>query len=119
MALIKDYYIHYFRLYLLLIYHYTLSIPSYGVAVSDTYQDEISNGYFIRDRIYYGQRHIPGWHTYPGMVHLPGNFISGTLTQPNEIAFMRTTRNIPGHTALSVDHTHNSWAYSTLGRSCA
>ena len=30
MALIKDYYIQYFRLYLLLIYHYTLSIPSYG-----------------------------------------------------------------------------------------
>ena len=29
-ALIKDYYIHYFRLYLLLIYHYTLSIPGYG-----------------------------------------------------------------------------------------
>ena len=30
MALIKDYYIQYFRLYLLLIYHYTLSIPGYG-----------------------------------------------------------------------------------------
>ena len=29
-ALIKDYYIQYFRLYLLLIYHYTLSIPSYS-----------------------------------------------------------------------------------------
>ena len=30
MVLIKDYYIKYFRLYLLLIYHYTLSIPGYG-----------------------------------------------------------------------------------------
>ena len=29
-ALIKDYYIQYFRLYLLLIYHYTLSVPGYG-----------------------------------------------------------------------------------------
>ena len=29
-ALIKDYYIQYFRLYLLLKYHYTLSIPSYS-----------------------------------------------------------------------------------------
>ena len=28
--LIKDYYIQYFRLYLLLLYHYTLSIPGYG-----------------------------------------------------------------------------------------
>ena len=28
--LIKEYYIYYFRLYLLLIYHYTLSVPSYG-----------------------------------------------------------------------------------------
>ena len=28
-ALIKDYYIQYFRLYLSLIYHYTLSVPSY------------------------------------------------------------------------------------------
>ena len=28
--LIKDYYIQYFRLYLLLIYLYTLSVPSYG-----------------------------------------------------------------------------------------
>ena len=30
MALINDYHIHYFRLYLLLIYHYTLSVPGYG-----------------------------------------------------------------------------------------
>ena len=30
MALIKDYYVHYFRLYLLLIYDYTLSIPGYS-----------------------------------------------------------------------------------------
>ena len=50
------------------------------VAVSDTYWDEISDGYFIRDRIYYGWHRIPGWHTYPGMAHLPGNFNSGTLT---------------------------------------
>ena len=28
--LTKDYYIQYFRLYLLFIYHYTLSIPGYG-----------------------------------------------------------------------------------------
>ena len=86
------------------------------VAVSDTYRDEISDGYFIRDRIYYGQHYIPGWHTYPGMAHLPGNFNLGTLTQPNEIAFMHTTHEIPGCTALSVDHAHNSWAYS---RNCA
>ena len=76
----------------------------YVVAVSDTYRNEISDGYFIRDRIYYGQHRIPGWHTY-----------SGTLTQPNEIAFMCTTCEIPGCTALSVDHTHNFWVYSTLG----
>ena len=57
------------------------------VAVSDTYRDDISDGYPIRDRIYYGCHHILGWHTYPGMAHLPGNFNSGTLTQPNEIAF--------------------------------
>ena len=30
MALIKDHYIYYFSLYLLLIYHYTLSIPGYS-----------------------------------------------------------------------------------------
>ena len=30
MALIKDYVIYHFRLYLLLTYHYTLSVPSYG-----------------------------------------------------------------------------------------
>ena len=30
MVLIKDYVIYYFRLYLLLIYHYTLSVPGYG-----------------------------------------------------------------------------------------
>ena len=47
-----------------------------------------------------------------GMAHLPGNCNSGTLTQPNEIALMRTTCEIPGHTALSVDHVCNSWAYS-------
>ena len=82
----------------------------YVVAVSDTYRDEISDGYFIRDRIYYGRHHIPGWHTYPD--DGTPNFNSGTLTQPNEIAFMCTTRKIPGHTALSVDHSHNSWAYS-------
>ena len=29
-VLIKDYYTQYFRLYLLLIYHYTLSVPGYG-----------------------------------------------------------------------------------------
>ena len=47
------------------------------------------------------------------MAHLPGNFNnSGTLTQPNEIAFMRTTHKIPGRTALSVDRARNSWAYS-------
>ena len=28
--LIKDHHIQYFRLYLLLIYHYTLSVPSYS-----------------------------------------------------------------------------------------
>ena len=83
------------------------------VAVSDTYQDEISDGYPIWDRIYYGWHHILGWHTYPGMEHLPGNFNSATLTRPNEIAFTRTTCEIPGHTAHSVDHTWNSWAYST------
>ena len=32
--LIKDYYIQYFRLYLLLIYHYTLSISGYGNTIS-------------------------------------------------------------------------------------
>ena len=45
------------------------------------------------------------------MAHLPGHFNSRTLTQPNEIAFMHTTHGIPGHTAHSVDHTRNSWAY--------
>ena len=84
----------------------------YVVAVSDTYRDEISDGYFIRDRIYYSRHHIPGWHPYPGMAHLPGNFNSRTLTQPNEAAFMHTTREFPVCTALSVDHTCNSWAYS-------
>ena len=34
MALIKDYYIQYFRPYLLLIYHYTLSVPGYGNSLS-------------------------------------------------------------------------------------
>ena len=77
---------------------------SYAVAVSDTYRDEISDGYLIRDRIYYGWHHILGCHTYPRMAHLPGNFNLRTLTQPNEIAFTRTTCGIPGHTAHSVDH---------------
>ena len=36
----------------------------HGVAVSDTYRDEISHGYPIRDRIYYGWHHILGWHIY-------------------------------------------------------
>ena len=34
MVLIKDYYIQYFRLYLLLIYHYTSSTPGYGNKMS-------------------------------------------------------------------------------------
>ena len=65
--------------------------------VSDTYRVEISDRYPIRDRIYYGRHRILGWHTYPGMEHLPGNFNS-----PNEIAFTHTTHNIPGiqHTQL-------------------
>ena len=46
------------------------------------------------------------------MPHLPGNFNSGTLTQPNEVYFTCTTRGIPGHTTHSVDHAQNSWAYS-------
>ena len=33
------------------------------VAVSDTYWDDISDGYSIRDRIYSGQHHILGKHT--------------------------------------------------------
>ena len=73
-----------------------------GVAVSDTYRDEISDRYPIRDRIYYGWHHILGWHTY-----------QVTLTQPNEIVFTHTTHKIPWCTAHSVDHTWNSWAYST------
>ena len=84
---------------------------SHVVAVLDTYRDEISYGYPIRDRIYYGWHHIRGWHIYPGMAHLPGNFNSRTLTRPNEIAFTRTTHRIPGHTAHSVDHVRNSWVY--------
>ena len=84
------------------------------VAVSDTYRDEISDGYPIWDRIYYGWHHILGWHTYPGMAHLPGNFNSGALTWPNEISFTHTNCKIPGHTAHSVDHTWNSWVYSTV-----
>ena len=51
---------------------------------------------------------------YPRMEHLPGNFNSATLTWPNEIAFTCTTCEIPGRTAHSVDHTWNSWAYSTV-----
>ena len=39
------------------------------------------------------------------MPHLPGNSNLGTLTQPNEIDFMRTTDDIPGHTIHSVDYT--------------
>ena len=46
------------------------------------------------------------------MPHLPGNFNSRTLTQPNEIDFTCTTHGIPGCTAHSVDHVQNSWAYS-------
>ena len=86
-------------------------LPAHVVAVSDTYRDEISDGYPIRDRIYYGWHHILGWHTYPGMVHLPGNFNVGTLTQSNEIASTCTTRGIPGPTVHSLDHVRNSWAY--------
>ena len=48
------------------------------------------------------------------MAHLPGNFNLGTLTRPNEIAFTCTTHEIPGCTADSVDHTWNSWVYSTV-----
>ena len=86
----------------------------YVVTVSDTYRDEISDGYPIWDRIYYGWHRIIGWHTYPGMEHLTGNFNSATLTRSNEIAFTHTTRKIPGHTAHSIDHKWNSWAYSTV-----
>ena len=89
-----------------------VGVQRHVVAVSDTYRDEISDGYPIRDRIYYSWHRILGWHTYPGMAHLPGNFNLGTLAQPNEIAFMCTTCGIPGRTAHSVDHMQNSWLYS-------
>ena len=32
----------------------------HGVAGSDTYQDDMSDGYSIRDRISYGWHRIPG-----------------------------------------------------------
>ena len=89
--------------------------PVFGivtVAVLDTYRDEISDGYPIWDRIYYGRHHILGWHTYQV------TFNSGTVTRPNEIVFMHTTHKITGRTAHSVDHTWNSWAYSTQLITC-
>ena len=95
-------------------YWYDGPLLTYVVAVSDTYRVEISDGYPIWDRIYYGWHHILGWHTYPGMEHLLGNFNLAALTRPNEIAFTHTTCEIPGHTAHSVDHTWNSWVYSMV-----
>ena len=92
----------------------TVTVCADVAAVSDTYRVVISDGYPIQDSIYYSQHCILGWHTYPGMEHLPGNFNSATLTRPNEIAFTRITREIPGHTAHSFDHMWNSWAYSTV-----
>ena len=42
----------------------TVTTYSDTLAVSDTYRDEISDGYLIQDTLYYGWHHILGWHTY-------------------------------------------------------
>ena len=47
MALIKDCYIQYFRLYLLLIYHYTLSTPGYGNMEVLTSKNRMSAATFL------------------------------------------------------------------------
>ena len=44
--------------YLVTVLYNRMCLIKYVVAVSDTYQDEISDGYFIRDRIYYGRLFI-------------------------------------------------------------
>ena len=79
----------------------------YGVAVSDTYRDDISDRYSIWDRIY--SSHSISWDSTPP---LGCHTYQVTLTQLNEIDFTCTTHRIPGCTAHSVDHMQNSWAYS-------
>ena len=77
MALIKDLYIYYCRLYLLLIYHYTLSIPGYGNMDVLTSKNRMSAITFLS--FYFYSKMAPDYNfNHTGLAHhnFDGSFVT-------------------------------------------
>ena len=100
-----------------------LVLGSFGTMPKSLYNNDLSAMYSVwsrcssfrylpGDSMSYCRLRILGQNTYPRMTHLPGNFSLRSLTRPNEIDFMCTAHEIPGHIMYTVDHACNSWAYS-------
>ena len=87
MALIKDYHVQYFRLYLLLIYHYTLSVPGYSNMEVLTSMNRMSATTFLS--LYVSSEYGTGLHF--------------NVTGPADNAFLRIFRyKLDNHCVLDI-----------------